>query len=263
MPRKDDDLHYMPSMVPDKDEVASYARAKKNPPAPVETGGGGGASGILVGFLFLLVLAVGGFAGWQYTELEKAKARVLNLEERLSSTGETMSQSTEEMAVKLQGQGQKIDELWTQMDKLWASAWRRNQKEIADLRKAQESGAAKSTSNARAIAALNQETKGIDGLSKKIAKLDELQTFAESQADSVDRLKSDVAGLKTQQRDVSKRVKDSEDWVQSSMGFRRQVNRQYEELKQSVREIQAEMSAAAAQPVENRPAPIVDASTQQ
>jgi len=64
---------------------------------------------------------------------QAAEARIADLERRLSATGEEMGESTVALQVKVNELSEKTTELWDQMDKLWASAWRRNQKEIADL----------------------------------------------------------------------------------------------------------------------------------
>ena len=57
----------------------------------------------------------------------------MQLENKLSATGEEIGESTVALQVKVTELSNKTNELWEQMDKLWASAWRRNQKEIADL----------------------------------------------------------------------------------------------------------------------------------
>ena len=69
----------------------------------------------------------------QGVEAAQAEARILELERKLSATDEEMGESTIALQVKVNELSEKTAELWEQMDKLWASAWRRNQKEIADL----------------------------------------------------------------------------------------------------------------------------------
>ena len=64
---------------------------------------------------------------------EQAEQRILQLENKLSATGEEIGESTVALQVKVTELTNKTNELWEQMDKLWASAWRRNQQEIADL----------------------------------------------------------------------------------------------------------------------------------
>ncbi|MEP0357014.1 hypothetical protein [Paraglaciecola sp.] len=89
-------------------------------------------------FLFLILLLGGGFGYWsflQYQTMLQAKNRITELENRLSATGEDMDQSAAALQVKVVELTAKTEELWEQMDKLWASAWRKNQSEIADLNK--------------------------------------------------------------------------------------------------------------------------------
>ena len=62
-----------------------------------------------------------------------AEARIQELENKLSATGEEMGESTVALQVKVTELSNRAEELWDQMDKLWASAWRRNQKEITEL----------------------------------------------------------------------------------------------------------------------------------
>jgi len=69
----------------------------------------------------------------QKVQAEKAEERIAQLENKLSATGEEIGESTVALQVKVTELSNKSAELWEQMDKLWASAWRRNQKEIADL----------------------------------------------------------------------------------------------------------------------------------
>ena len=103
---------------------------------PNKSGGGSGW-----GVFALLVAIVGcGAAGYLFTvtqkqnaTLQNAEQRIQQLENKLSATGEEIGESTVALQVKVTELTNKTAELWEQMDKLWASAWRRNQKEIADL----------------------------------------------------------------------------------------------------------------------------------
>ncbi len=69
----------------------------------------------------------------QQVVAQQAEARIVELENKLSATGEEIGESTVALQVKVTDLSKKTNELWEQMDKLWASAWRRNQNEIADL----------------------------------------------------------------------------------------------------------------------------------
>ena len=110
--------------------------SSSKPPAPAPSGGGSG----LATFALLVALASGGGAGYLYWQLQQqtiaanaAEARIQELENKLSATGEEMGESTVALQVKVTELSNRAEELWDQMDKLWASAWRRNQKEITEL----------------------------------------------------------------------------------------------------------------------------------
>ncbi|MDY6976973.1 MAG: hypothetical protein SVW51_12240 [Pseudomonadota bacterium] len=100
----------------------------------------GSGNGVWVVLVALIALAACGGCYYLYTMLEQQKAvaeqaekRIMQLENKLSATGEEIGESTVALQVKVTELSNKTNELWEQMDKLWASAWRRNQKEIADL----------------------------------------------------------------------------------------------------------------------------------
>lgn len=134
-----------PKIVLDKEDREAFQRTRQQTkgPAPssaetkVETKGGSPFSSFMV---YTLIIALGGFSYWQYTQnrqqgaaLQDAESRLLELERRLSATGEELDQSAVAMQVKVGELSEKTQELWTQMDRLWASAWRRNQADIKAL----------------------------------------------------------------------------------------------------------------------------------
>ena len=114
----------------------SVSPGTSSEPTPSSSGGGKG----LAVFALLFGLASCGAAGYLYhlttqqqALLSGAEQRIQQLENKLSATGEEIGESTVALQVKVTELSNKSSELWEQMDKLWASAWRRNQKEIADL----------------------------------------------------------------------------------------------------------------------------------
>ena len=136
----------IPSIVLDKDDVDSYRSTKSasqsasisHTPAPPQTKAK--SSGFLVFASFLLYVLVAGASWWFYQQnienkalLASSEARIADLENQLSATGEEMGESTIALKTKLEGIIKKTDTLWTEMDKLWASAWRKNQAEIKAL----------------------------------------------------------------------------------------------------------------------------------
>lgn len=100
----------------------------------------GGGNGIWITLVAIIAFMACGGCYYLYTLLEQQKAvagkaeqRIMQLENKLSATGEEIGESTVALQVKVTELSNRTNELWEQMDKLWASAWRRNQKEIADL----------------------------------------------------------------------------------------------------------------------------------
>ncbi|NQY63073.1 MAG: hypothetical protein HRT38_04970 [Alteromonadaceae bacterium] len=91
--------------------------------------------------VFILYITVAGSIWWFYQEniklqnhLSTSQQRIELLEQQLSATGEEMGESEVAMKVRLEGLTEKTNKLWQEMDKLWASAWRRNQSEIKEIR---------------------------------------------------------------------------------------------------------------------------------
>lgn len=138
----------IPSIVLDKDDVDSYRSTKSAGKStikttnvqPVAPQAKAKTSGFLIFTSLLIYLLVGTASWWFYQENTKNKAllassdaRIAELENQLSATGEEMGESTIALKAKLEGIIKKTDTLWTEMDKLWASAWRKNQSEIKAL----------------------------------------------------------------------------------------------------------------------------------
>lgn len=111
--------------------------------------------------------------------VDNSQARILELERRLSATGEEIGESTVALQVKVTELTERTTELWDQMDKLWASAWRRNQKEIADL------SARVSTVQSNLQESISQVARNTNGQQTKIAALETQITNSESQLSNV------------------------------------------------------------------------------
>ncbi|GEA06404.1 hypothetical protein KUL42_11650 [Alteromonas sp. KUL42] len=120
-----------PSKAPAQSSLSSTSSASQAPSS---------GNGIWITFVAMIALVACGGCYYLYTLLEQQKAvaleadkRIMQLENKLSATGEEIGESTVALQVKVTELTNKTAELWEQMDKLWASAWRRNQKEIADM----------------------------------------------------------------------------------------------------------------------------------
>ena len=101
----------------------------------------GSSSGFGKTLIALMPYLALGVCGWYFyqqhiavnAQLDNSIARIQQLENQLSATGEEMGESTIALKVKLESISEKTELLLTEMDKLWASAWRRNQNEIKEL----------------------------------------------------------------------------------------------------------------------------------
>lgn len=240
MNNRDNDLHDLPSFAPDSDELKARQQSVSSD-LLMDAPAGGGASSGLVWLLFLLVLVVAGGAGYLYSELLKSNDRITTLEARLSEAGESMDQSSATIGLRLKELTDKTNQLWEQMDKLWASAWRRNQSEIATLRDDikdinKQSGAFKSS-----LSSLQNAVKGMPDLERRVAELGTLQTqidkavaAANGMSNKVSSLETSVARVKGSQTDFEKRIASNEQWVESINAYRKQVNRRLDELQNLV-----------------------------
>ncbi|MCW8108210.1 hypothetical protein OPS25_06855 [Alteromonas ponticola] len=147
---RDDDF---PKILVDEEDRRAYHQKKqvaahtirKDSPEQTATGNGvaeNRSKGNGIWLIIIAMFALAACAGCYYLYTlfqnqqiiaKQAEARIVELENKLSATGEEIGESTVALQVKVTDLSKKTNDLWEQMDKLWASAWRRNQKEIADL----------------------------------------------------------------------------------------------------------------------------------
>jgi predicted nucleic acid-binding Zn-ribbon protein len=118
----------------------SSSVSPSTPPPAHSNAGSSSGNGLWITLIAVFALGACGGCYYLYTLLEQqrnaanaAEQRIVQLENKLSATGEEIGESTVALQVKVTELSNRTNELWEQMDKLWASAWRRNQKEIADL----------------------------------------------------------------------------------------------------------------------------------
>lgn len=232
----DRDLH-IPSMAPEGDELDNYRRMQSTNSAILDAEpvrGGGGASAVIMSFLFVLILAVGGGASWLYLQLEASNARIATLEQRLSQAGESMDQSSATLGLKLKELTDKTNVLWTEMDKLWASAWRRNQSEITELRDGAANLSKKLAAAQKTLSAVETKTADIDSIASKVKVLDDMQVQVTDLSNNVLQLRKLSDGFGKSTSGLEKRMTSAEDWINSINAYRKQVNRQLDELQKAV-----------------------------
>ncbi|NMP31449.1 hypothetical protein HII17_07730 [Thalassotalea sp. M1531] len=179
----------IPSIKPDRDQVEAYRSTKKTSKQSTSTppdnenqavASKSSGLGIINSLIIYGAILAGGY--WFYQQdvkstqaLMSAEERIVDLERQLSATDEEMGESAVAMRAKLEGLIDKTDKLWSEMDKLWASAWRKNQTQIKELR----SKSIKSENK------LKNSTTNISANKSAIADLNEKQTAATFSIDAL------------------------------------------------------------------------------
>lgn len=242
MPKPDnEELTNAPSMVPDRDELASYQRQKQNKPrakdrddnAPEAEGKRGSAAlTYIVGVVALLAVAA---AGYLFTQLQAAQERIAALEQRLSSTDESVNQSSGALQVKINEISDALTQLRDETLKKYSAQIDRQNTQIAALDKASKNTQAAIAGNDKAIA---EQAKSIDNLRGDMIKLPALvepvkQKLEQHQA-ALDTLASKVKGVSDAQIKLDARLSNNEEWVDSINTFRKQMNREIVNIKQQV-----------------------------
>lgn len=206
------DIHDLPRMVPDRDDIARRKRTSTPPPPPpkkpVENNsgdGGGHAGGGWLVYTLLLLLAGGvgylGYDGWQarlslqeaQRQLVTTNVRLVELERQLSATDESLSLNESAIQSKLNNILSEIRKLWDVADVRNRDWIRENQAAIAELQN--------STGTLRTQAAATQTQS--NELSSALARLaDQFEDEATLRAELADLLNS----LNTQQRSLASTV---------------------------------------------------------
>jgi predicted nucleic acid-binding Zn-ribbon protein len=272
MSRRDNDqIGQVPRMAPAHDEIASFQRSKgKGALASSlgdvpDVGGGGTSMGVksVLAVVVVLLLATSAGAGFLFQKLQKAEKaisqyeiRIGDLERRLSVTDESMSESSVAMKVK-------VRELDTEIRKLWDNVWKKSKQRFAQYDKkftTIEQGVKRNESfsvtakqqlaqNNKVVSNLSVQLKDVEQMKSSLAanqqKLSQQEDNLESTSDKANRLGTDV-------NKIDRRLKSTEEWVESINGFRRQVNRDINSLKQSVGKLESPPSTSARTPA---PAP--------
>ncbi|WMN60876.1 hypothetical protein NI389_05555 [Pseudoalteromonas xiamenensis] len=205
------------SLTPDLDQVEDYKQAQtksKNnaptveltsstPPSQTKTS----RMVIWLGILAVVGFATGGYALYKQNlatlaQLHASELRIGELERALSATGEEMGQSAGAIQAKLSAVATRTDELWEQMDKLWASAWRRNQSEIKDLKEQADKFAAAQTQQIKQQSDVSTNLKTLSQtqteLTLKMSLLQEQLQVAESLKGQLTTINTELDKVKSQ-----------------------------------------------------------------
>lgn len=250
------------SLVPAKDELRDFSGKRQQgktpePKPPVKPARGsapqGNASGsmwTLLVALIVVVLALAGFAAysWQMSQianqqLAQASERLATLEAKLSTTDASVSESSGSLAARINDLKSQQDKLVSEVDKLWGSAWRENQKSIGsntEALKALEKRLAATEKQSKESLSLAKQAAGditvvkaqVDAAEAAAKSIDDVRQGVKAQAKELEQLSASASSNKTSLQQLSKRVKETEDWSASFNEFRRQVNLQLETMRE-------------------------------
>jgi hypothetical protein len=244
MPSPDDKLTDIPLIVPTRDDdEPAHRRPRSEAPAAARAGrteqasapAPGGSSRYVAILALLLALATAAVAGLLYQQtvrldaaLGQANLRIADLEGKLSVTGDNVSQSSAAMQIK-------IKELAGEVDKLWASAWRKNDGRLTELesgmKKAAGSYVAQQKQLTTATADISSLKEQVGQATAVAATVDTLKQQQAGLQDSIGRVSSTVNTVSNTQRAQESRIKETEQWVQSTIEFRKQVTQRLTRLE--------------------------------
>ncbi|GHE83709.1 hypothetical protein [Thalassotalea profundi] len=203
--------------------------------------------------LALVYIALAGASYWFYLENIKlkdlqadAEQRIVQLEQQLSATGEEIGESTVALKIKLEALTEKSNELWLEMDKLWASAWRRNQSEIKELRSqsiALNKNVDSNSQNLKNNASIVSEIK-----EKQTATDFSLNAISEQIASS-SKLKDEVAALSKQVNTLSQTANTREKQQMEVATSVNQVDTSLQILLERIEQLEAQLKLQANKPL--------------
>lgn len=231
------------NIVPDRDDAANYHRQKQSRPKAkdeaeaddAEEGTSRSGGGVLVYLLGVLILALGGFAGFLYQQLTLAQERVGALEQRLSMTDESVNQSSESMQVKLK----ELDAAFAQMRDETLKGY----KAQLDKHSGQLDSLDKGAKNAQAaLGKLGQRAdehdKSLADTRVQIEKIpptvDAVRKKTDEHQAALEAVNGRVKTLADAQGKQGGRLDNNDQWVESINTFRKQMNREIVNIKQQV-----------------------------
>jgi chromosome segregation ATPase len=245
MARDNDDLVEVPSIAVSRDDADHYRHHNRRkapvPDVPVATAAPSNKASLITLFLVVVILALVSFYLYQElqvskTELAENYRRIEQLEKRLSFTDENMNQSGATMQSRLQ-------EIDVEVRKLWDNVWKKSKDRLDNLDAAVAKSEAQQKKLAQILAKLEKENEGdknlLNSLEKRAAEFEKVSVMAknaqasmetvlkntEKQASKMIALEEDIDSLKS-------RIQGNEEWIRSVNEFRKQVNRDMENLRQ-------------------------------
>ena len=204
-------------------------------------------SSVWVGILSLLVMCALACSYWLYQQhlwaqqgIADSQQRLASVEQTLSITGEEMGQSAVALQAKLNELDVKTAEHWQQIDKLWASAWRRNQSEIKQLKTQQAGSKAADEKFDKVAEQMNSQ------LNTQLVKLQQLQQSIQSQVQLLEIMQAELPKLN---RADNKNVKSVAGLTQRLDVIAQDIEQILKRLQQ-VEQHQADSNQPAPQPTQ-------------
>ncbi|XQW86688.1 hypothetical protein ACOYR1_08180 [Thalassotalea piscium] len=251
----------IPSITPDLDQVQSFQSTRPHPRKTSNKGTSSttpvitkAKSSILTKLALALVyLALAGISYWFYLENNKlkdiqadAEQRIVQLEQQLSATGEEIGESTVALKVKLEALTEKSNELWSEMDKLWASAWRKNQSQIKELR-------SKSIALSKSV---DTQKSSLKNTVNQVAELKEKQTSADftlnaisEQIASSSKMKNEIQALAKQVNSLNQTASTREKQQMEVATSVNQVDTSLQIVLERIEQLEAQLKLQANKPL--------------
>ena len=260
MPERDTplDIDEMPAMQADKREESDSGGAKLKSKSRDNSSSGADSKiktikaprslSAIWPAIAILILCIVGLSVWNNALVEKSRQqqddlldaiqRISSLENSLSSTDDSMTQSSVVMQIRLKAIEKNTQELTTQMDKLWASAWRRNQTEIAAhgkqisaLEKSRKEQQEKLADIDSQFTAEQKVLRKVKAENASLAKNIKVITAKEKELAA---LKNKVLAQMEASKKLSVQVQENTQWQKSNNAFRQQTNKNFARLEQEI-----------------------------
>jgi chromosome segregation ATPase len=150
-----------------------------------------------------------------------------------------MGESTGAMKVRLEKLTKRSEELWGQMDKLWASAWRRNQADIATLnskvvvqsgkitKQGKESAAnsvklkavsQQQTETEFSLGVLTEQLQSVQNLKTQLSEIENTIATIQSKSLNGDKQQIEMASSYTELNTIIKRLAQRLEYLESRLG---------------------------------------------
>ncbi|MEX2335623.1 MAG: hypothetical protein WD600_15285 [Pseudohongiella sp.] len=257
--RDNDDLGDIPSMVPDRDEVADRQQARRQPDLvknvsyaetikvstwPVR---------IMLGVLSLAILAGAGLAYTVYDEnlrrMDQANSRIMDLEDRLAMVGDSAEETTGNII-------ERVDFNFSEIDKLWAARNATNA-DVTDLTgrvaitetRSQENLTAVEETNQRLVQTTNlvEETRrsiadlreASEGLASRVNTMNATVQEMRGVAQEVVNLRAEISTAEGASGGLNDRLMRVEEAVEAIDAYRLQVNQTVLRLQQQIEDMRA------------------------